>query len=165
MNGTRTKVIPSSCKLACRPNCKNVKNHPETIGNHVISCYVPHKPCTYCQIVRLNPQLSCQSCIPNDVAECGSPFTVSHPFASFQSFFGNWVGDKPTINPVFGWLMPYNYIKSYIKPMSDLGPTAGHLFFTDTESPNKTDEEDFVRLTLPQQRLPRGWNEALTMKS
>lgn len=31
----------------------------------------------------------------------------------------------------------------------------GHLFFTDTGSPNKTDEEDFVRLTLPQQRLAR----------
>eukprot|EP00913_Durusdinium_trenchii_P015709 g14762.t1 len=37
----------------------------------------------------------------------------------------------------------------------------GHLFFTDTASPNKTDEEDFVRIIVPQQRLARGHGQWL----
>ena len=32
--------------------------------------------------------------------------------------------------------------------------TPGHLFFTDTESPVKEDEEDFVRVQVPKQRVP-----------
>jgi len=33
---------------------------------------------------------------------------------------------------------------------------SGHLFFTDTQSPEKTDEEDFIRVEVPTQRVKLG---------